>query len=197
VAEAMKVALIKDAAFFSFLEENAAELTDRHLGVMEQVVYRCAALHLGHIAGGGDPFECGSSRPLDFGHWAAHKLEQLSRHRLRHGEAVAIGMALDATYSYLAGFLLRPDWLRIVTLLEKLGFDLYVPELDDSSRLLAGLQEFREHLGGPLTIMLLWAIGQGLEVHEINPETMVTSISLLKKRATAASETPAASRAWA
>jgi 3-dehydroquinate synthase len=196
VAEAVKVALIKDPAFFSFLEESSPKLTARHLGVMEQVVHRCAALHLEHIAGGGDPFEGGSSRPLDFGHWAAHKLEQLSRHRLRHGEAVALGLALDATYSYLAGFLLRPEWLRIVTLLENLGFDLYAPELDDSTRVLEGLQEFREHLGGPLTIMLLWGIGQGLEVHEINPEFMVTSMSLLKKRA-AAAETPGANRAWA
>jgi 3-dehydroquinate synthase len=197
VAEAVKVALIKDAAFFSFLEENAPELTGRHLGVMEQVIYRSAALHLDHIAGGGDPFESGSSRPLDFGHWAAHKLEQLSRHRLRHGEAVALGMALDATYSYLAGYLLQPDWLRIVTLLENLGLSLYEPELDDPALLQEGLQEFREHLGGPLTIMLLWAIGQGLEVHEINPESMATAISLLKKRAVAGSETPGANRAWA
>ena len=47
----------------------------------------------------------GSARPLDYGHWAAHKLESLTRHHLRHGEAVAIGMALDARYSVLAGHL--------------------------------------------------------------------------------------------
>lgn len=193
VAEAVKVALIKDPAFFAFLEEHAAKLTARHLGIMEQVVYRCAALHLDHIAGGGDPFEAGSSRPLDFGHWAAHKLEQLSGYRLRHGEAVALGMALDATYSYLAGFLLRPDWLRIVTLLENLGFSLYAPELEDPARVLEGLEEFREHLGGRLTIMLLWAIGQGLEVHEIDPESLATCMDLLKKRA--AADAPAAHRA--
>ncbi len=197
VAEAVKVALIKDPAFFAFLEEQAAKLTARHLGIMEQVVYRCAALHLDHIAGSGDPFECGTSRPLDFGHWAAHKLEQLSGHRLRHGEAVALGMALDATYSYLAGFLLRPDWLRIVTLLENLGFSLYAPELDDPARVLEGLQEFREHLGGRLTIMLLWAIGQGLEVHEIDPESLVTCLDLLKKRAAAGAVAPPARRARA
>jgi 3-dehydroquinate synthase len=41
--------------------------------------------------------------PLDFGHWAAHKLEQLTSHRLRHGEAVAIGLALDCTYAWQTG----------------------------------------------------------------------------------------------
>ena len=47
----------------------------------------------------------GSARPLDFGHWAAHKLESLTRNQLRHGEAVAIGIALDTRYSVLAGLL--------------------------------------------------------------------------------------------
>ncbi len=96
---------------------------------MEQVIRRCAVLHLSHIASGGDPFELGSSRPLDFGHWSAHKLEQLTDHRLSHGEAVAIGMALDTTYSYLAGFLPEDDWRRIISILPALGLSVYIPEL--------------------------------------------------------------------
>ena len=78
---------------------------------------------------GGDPFEFGSSRPLDFGHWAAHKLEQLTNYQLRHGEAVAIGIALDCTYSYLQGLLPQQDWQQIIKTLQQLGFSLYVPEL--------------------------------------------------------------------
>ena len=101
----------------------------RDLSAMEQVIRRCAVLHLSHIASGGDPFELGSSRPLDFGHWSAHKLEQLTDHRLSHGEAVAIGIALDTTYSYLAGFLPEDDWRRIISLLPALGLSVYVPEL--------------------------------------------------------------------
>ena len=105
VAEAVKVALIKDADFFTFLESRAEALAQRDLRAMQQVIQRCAALHLEHIATAGDPFEQGSSRPLDFGHWAAHRLELLSGFELGHGEAVAVGIALDTTYSYLAGLL--------------------------------------------------------------------------------------------
>jgi 3-dehydroquinate synthase len=184
VAEAVKVALIKDAQFFAFLEANALALADRDLKLMQQVIYRCATLHLKHIASGGDPFEFGNSRPLDFGHWAAHKLEQLSGPALSHGEAVAIGMALDATYSYLAGFLQKGEWQRILRTLTNLGFRLYVPELATERGILAGLEEFREHLGGRLTIMLLWDIGQGLEVHEIDPDLVQAGIGLLRQDAT-------------
>jgi 3-dehydroquinate synthase len=151
---------------------------------MEQVVRRSAALHLHHIATAGDPFEMGSSRPLDFGHWAAHKLERLTRHQLRHGEAVAIGIALDSTYSHLSGFLAEGDWRRILGLLSRLGLAVYAPELThrigEQPAILAGLDEFREHLGGRLTIMLLRAIGVPFDAHEIDKGVMLGSVEVLR-----------------
>jgi 3-dehydroquinate synthase len=182
VAEAVKVALIKDASFFAFLEEHAPALADRRLEPMQQTIYRCAALHLQHIAHGGDPFELGSSRPLDFGHWSAHKLEQLSGYALRHGEAVAVGLALDVTYSCLAGRLCPTEWARVVTVLDRLGLPTYVPELENDT-LLGGLEEFREHLGGQLTIMLLEAIGQGREVHDLDADLIRAAVGILRDRA--------------
>ena len=85
-------ALIKDPEFFLWIESNAGALVDRDIDTMNYLVKRCAELHMQHIAGK-DPFESGSSRPLDFGHWSAHKLEQLSNFEVLHGEAVAMGMA--------------------------------------------------------------------------------------------------------
>jgi 3-dehydroquinate synthase len=186
IAEAVKAALIKDRAFFTLIEERAAALTARDLGAMKEVVRRSAALHLQHIARGGDPFELGSSRPLDFGHWAAHKLERLTEHRLGHGEAVAIGLALDSTYSHLAGFLSEAEWRRITGLLLALGLSIYAPELEaggplDRPSVLNGLDEFREHLGGRLTIMLLRSIGQPFDVHEIRNDIMMRSIEILRE----------------
>jgi len=184
VAEAVKVALIKDAAFFAFLEEHAHDLANRDREIMEQVVYRTAALHLDHIANGGDPFEFGSSRPLDFGHWAAHRLETLSGYELGHGAAVAVGLALDATYASLAGLLPKREWRRILSTLANLGFDLYVPELEDPG-LLTGLEEFREHLGGSLAILLPWDIGQSLEVRDPDSTLILAALDLLRKQALA------------
>ncbi len=185
IAEAIKVALLKDATFFAFLEEHATALVERDMTAMQWLVYRCAELHLQHIATSGDPFELGSSRPLDFGHWAAHKLEQLSNYELRHGEAVAIGLALDATYAHLSGLLPEADWRRILDLIVEVGLPLHVPELDmdalDGTRaILAGMEEFREHLGGRLTIMLLQGIGRGIEVHEMDLGLILASITRLK-----------------
>jgi 3-dehydroquinate synthase len=188
IAEAVKVALIKDAKFFDFIHSHSKALGRRDMDAMQQVIYRCAQLHLEHIANSGDPFEMGSSRPLDFGHWAAHKLEHLTNYRLRHGEAVAIGIALDSTYSYLAGLLDCSEWQRILDTLSALGFTLYVPELahklsqlEHPDCLFHGLTEFREHLGGELTLTLLKSIGKAIEVHEVNLLLYRQAISLLRE----------------
>ncbi|MFM1769748.1 MAG: 3-dehydroquinate synthase [Verrucomicrobiota bacterium] len=185
--EAVKVACIRDAAFFERLEQDAAALARCEPAAMEHLIERCAELHLNHIATGGDPFELGSARPLDFGHWAAHKLEPLSEYRLRHGEAVAIGIALDVIYSRRIGLLEAAAAERILHLIETLGFDLFAPELghrdaDGIYVVLKGLEEFREHLGGQLTLTLLQAIGRGVEVHEVHFPTMLESIRELEQR---------------
>ena len=183
ISEAVKVALIKDSEFFSWIEGNAEKLIFRDEESMNYLIYKCAELHMNHIASG-DPFEKGSSRPLDFGHWSAHKLEQLSNFQVLHGEAVAMGIALDSAYSNLIGSLSYSDCQRIINLLIKLGFEIVHPlmEVNDSqSPILLGLEEFREHLGGELTIMLLKNIGEGLEVHEIDPEILIKASQTLLK----------------
>jgi len=185
ISEAVKVALIKDAAFFEWLDTNAESLANRNKEAMAYLVRRCAQLHLEHIASA-DPFESGSSRPLDFGHWSAHKLEQLSRFDILHGEAVALGIALDSLYSVLARQLTITDAERILHLLERLGFDTYHPLMaidNETAPLLKGLQEFREHLGGELTIMLLDGIGKGVEVHSIDTVQLQEATKQLAARA--------------
>jgi len=188
ISEAIKVALIKDAAFYTSIKQNAANLVARDMAAMQDLIFRCAEMHVEHISGK-DPFEKGSSRPLDFGHWAAHKLEQLTDYKLRHGEAVAIGIALDVVYSMLDGRLSKRECEDVLELLSNLGFDLYVPEMshqtdapDQALQILKGLSEFREHLGGQLTIMLLNKIGEGSEVHHMDEELLTEAVKVLQAR---------------
>jgi 3-dehydroquinate synthase len=188
MAEAVKVALIRDGDFFLWLERHADDLITFQRSAIAAMIRRCAELHMRQIAHGGDPFETGSARPLDYGHWSAHKLESLTKHHVRHGEAVAIGMALDARYSVLTGLLAAGQDARICALLEHLGFRLWHPALearrpDGSLAILEGLREFREHLGGELTVTLLADIGRGLEVHQIDEARMQAAMAWLKDRA--------------
>ena len=186
-SEAVKVACIRDREFFGSLERDAVSLSHFAPDAMRRLIYRCAELHVQHIATSGDPFEFGSARPLDFGHWSAHKLEQLSNFKISHGHAVAIGIALDVTYSKRMEYLDPQSAERILRLLETLGFELFTPELMQTGPrhqlvVLSGIEEFREHLGGQLALTLLRGIGEGFEVHELNLTRMAESIRELQTR---------------
>lgn len=185
IAEAIKVALIKDGDFFEWLEANAEAMSNRNMEAMNYQIWKCAKLHMEHIRGG-DPFESGSARPLDFGHWSAHKLEYLTNFEIRHGEAVAMGIALDTVYSQLSGRISEEDSQRVIKLIQAFGFELTHPLLQVSngnSPILRGLEEFREHLGGELTITLLTGIGSGEEVHEMDTELLKQAAEILNQYA--------------
>ena len=189
IAEAVKVSLIRDGLFFEWLEGNADALHDCAPAAMARMIRRCAELHMRQIAHGGDPFETGSARPLDYGHWSAHKLEGLTGHELRHGEAVAIGLALDTRYSVQVGMLAAGGEDRVYKLLKHLGFYLWHPAMetrDEQGRLilLRGIEEFREHLGGELTITLLRDIGRGEEVHAMDNNEILHAMAWLRRKET-------------
>lgn len=177
LAEAVKVGLLKDAEFYRTIQRSAADLVQRRAGAGNPIWQRSAELHLHHITaatsagGGGDPFESETARPLDFGHWAAHKLETLTGFALRHGEAVAVGLALDVTYAALTGLLHESVAEDIRRTLAALGFALSHPALGDPA-LFGGIDEFRQHLGGQLTVTLIQDVGQPLEVHNIDQSVM-------------------------
>jgi 3-dehydroquinate synthase len=186
VAEAVKVALVRDAAFFESIEANAPALAARNLEALTRVIRRSAELHLGHIAAGGDPFELGSARPLDFGHWAAHKLESLTGYEVRHGEAVAIGMLLDSRYALQVGLLPRPEFDRIHRTLRALGLPLWhdtltAPGARGGPAVLEGLDDFREHLGGELTITLPRGIGRAVDVTEMDRAEILQALHWMRE----------------
>ncbi len=175
-SEAVKVSLLKDPALFFQLCQHAPAIRARNMEVSHSVIRASAKLHLDHITTGGDPFEMLEARPLDFGHWSAHKLETMSDFSLRHGEAVAIGVAIDSVYSALELGLGEPVAEQILQCLTALGFGLSDPSLDDVESLFDGLEEFRQHLGGRLTLTMLTRPGKPIDIHTVNRDKMLASI---------------------
>jgi 3-dehydroquinate synthase len=189
IVEAFKVAIIKDAAFFDFLCASAGRLRARDQAAMETLIRRTAVLHLEHIRTGGDPFEFGAARPLDFGHWSAHKLEAMSGYTLGHGRAVAIGIAIDSFYAMRQGLISADELEHIITALLECGLPVWDNLLEERAAdgilaFLDGLDQFREHLGGTLTVTLPKRIGAKVEVHQIHTDVVEQAIAYLKERHT-------------
>jgi 3-dehydroquinate synthase len=187
MAEAFKVAIIKEAAFFDFLEANAAALAKGSLPLIEEAVRRSAGLHLDHIRASNDPFEFGVARPLDFGHWAAHRLEGQSGFSIRHGQAVAIGLAVDTLYARDKGLLSATESRRIIGALRQAGLPTYhhllsARDTDGRLAVVAGLEQFREHLGGDLSVTLPKGLGHRVEIHEMDEAAIERAIRNLEER---------------
>lgn len=182
VAEAVKVAMIKDAAFFGWLVENASKIISRDISSIEYFIRESAKIHIRHIASGGDPFENGSARPLDFGHWSAHKLEMLSKGTLRHGEAVATGLLIDTKYAVLSSLVSEKVYLTLEKLCHTLKLPFASRELEMRTQtgereVLQGIADFHEHLGGVLSITFPTGIGSSIELGNIDLDLMDRAIS--------------------
>ena len=189
ISEAFKVAIIQDADFFKTLCRSAKKLRARDEEAMERLIRRCAELHLEYIRTSGDPFEYGRARPLDFGHWSAHKLESMSGYRISHGHAVAIGIALDSCYAAQKGWLTGKEFQAVCKGLAESGFALWSDELerrlpDGKLEILEGLKNFQEHLGGALYITFPKGIGQKFEVQEVDATRVQECIRRLKEMRT-------------
>jgi 3-dehydroquinate synthase len=187
LAEAVKVAMIKDAEFFEILEEQSSEVANRNWPIIESIIQKCGEIHYRHIATTGDPFERGTARPLDFGHWAGHRLEKISDYTIRHGEGVAMGIALDTTYAHLSGILSRSECERVFSLLQRLQLPLYHRLMekqteDGKLEILLGLEQFREHLGGELSIPMPSKLGEAIEIHRIEHERLRQAVAMLRDR---------------
>ena len=193
-SEAVKVTLLKDDAAFEQLCADAARINAREHDPAQRAIRNSVLLHLLHITHGGDPFEVREARPLDFGHWSAHKLESLSDYGMRHGDAVAIGVALDCLYSVRAYGFPAERAEQVLTCLETMGLPTYHSILEDPQPLYAGLEEFRQHLGGRLTVTMLRDVGDPVDVHEIDESMMGQAIADLRDRSRTA-EAPATAAA--
>jgi len=182
-SEAVKVALLKGAALFDTIARDAEAIRRRNEDAAIPVIQASAKHHFDHITRNGDPFERDRARPLDFGHWAAHRLEQMTGYDVRHGEAVSIGLALDTAYARLQGWLPAATHDRILACLRRLGLPIYHAGLDDTAALAQGIADFREHLGGELTIPMVRGIGQPFDVHTMDADAIARAAALLAVRA--------------
>ncbi len=185
VAEAIKVSIIKDQDFFYYIKNNTDAISKCDMMVLETIICKSAQIHMDHICTAGDPFEKGSSRPLDFGHWSAHKLESITNHEVKHGEAVAMGICIDAYAAVQMGLISMDTANEIIETFANCGFQLWHDQLearDSKGQLLIikGLREFQEHLGGELTLAMPTKIGSITNVHDMPEETVEFALSQLK-----------------
>ncbi|MCL1126417.1 3-dehydroquinate synthase family protein [Shewanella surugensis] len=176
----IKIAILKDAQFFNWLEVNANALFHCCPKENQYAIQRCAQLALQHTTSTAHFHEQEIISPLEYGHWSAYKLKKLSQDPLNDAQALAIGICLDAYYSTRIGLLHQDYSIRIVKLFNRVGFSLWHNALFDNTRgeltLLKGLDEFRLKFGPTLHIPLLTSIGYSKTIHNIDHDVMKEAV---------------------
>ena len=172
LAEAFKVAIIKDGGFLSFLVAKAEALREGDESATEQTIMRCAELHAAHWRSS-LPFETTAGPLLDFGGWSTPWLETTTGYGLRHGEAMAIALALDLTLARNRGLIGTHELESLARTLHTVGLPLWHPALksregEGALGIRRGLEEFRQHRGGELSLVMPSGLGQSCQITDLS-----------------------------
>ncbi len=170
LAECVKCGMIADESLLSFLEERAADVEAREAGALVELIERCVRIKAEIVEA--DERESGRRRWLNLGHTFAHAIEAHEHLRLRHGEAVAIGLVAAAEYARGSGRLDEAGQARVERLLERYGLPRRLPEPVDAAQLVNAMRHDKKITGGRLRLVLPRGLGAVEVVDDVDPEVL-------------------------
>jgi len=178
LAESIKHAVIRDAAFFAWHERNAGAIVARQPEILPELFEHNVRIKAEIVAQ--DERETSGLRALlNFGHTVGHAIEAAMARRgepWRHGEAVAVGMVAAAEMSVVSGRLDRPSVDRIVTLLERTGLPVRAPLADARDELTTLMRADKKVSVGKIRFVLVEAIGQAVLCDDVRPSWIAAGL---------------------
>lgn len=178
LGEVVKYGVIRDAALFRFLEQNAYGILEKKPELLSRIVEACSRIKAGVVSR--DEFETlGERMILNFGHTFGHGFEQaLDYKKLLHGEAVAVGMICAARTAMALNLFKKADYQRLENLSKTLKLPVTIRGLDiDAGRILSAMMRDKKKKSGKLRFVLPVSIGK-VVVRDNIPRALVAKIIL-------------------
>ncbi len=166
LAEVIKSAAIMSQEFFSFLEENLGRIIAGEAGVLEEVVFRTAAIKAGVVMK--DERDSGLRNILNFGHTVGHAVESVSGFDMPHGQAVAIGMVVAARISREMGLLDKNGLDRLTGIIEKAGLPVKMPGIS-TEKVMQAMKHDKKVAQDKIRFVLLESIGNAMITDKVTP----------------------------
>jgi 3-dehydroquinate synthase len=167
IAEVIKAAAIRNRNFFSFLEINIDKVLGLHPEVLEDMIAEAARIKAEIVAK--DEREENLRAVMNFGHTVGHAVEAVSDFRLKHGQAVAIGMVAAARISARMGLLAESEVVRLEKLLLAAGLPVKMPEFDREA-IMETMRHDKKVRGDKIRFVLLKSIGNGFISEGVDPD---------------------------
>ena len=175
LAEVLKYGVIRNAAFFAWMEANAAALCQREERALAHAVRTSCETKAQIVAE--DERESGVRAILNFGHTFGHAIETLTGYsQLLHGEAVAIGMALAADCSVRHRLLRKADAARIRRALQALGLPMAMPPSVGAPAMLDAMGLDKKVLDGKLRLVLARRIGEAIVTGDVDSAALSSTL---------------------
>jgi len=179
LAELVKHGLIRDAAFFKKLENNAGKLRRRSASFLEEAIARSVAVKARVVEE--DEREQGLRAILNYGHTIGHALEAVTRYRkYRHGEAVAVGMACAGHIALDKGLLDEPSLRRQNALLASLGLPVRARGVN-ARRILDAAKRDKKVVSQQMRFILLDGIGRAVIREDVTDDDILRAIKATSK----------------
>lgn len=158
MAEVVKHAVIADASLFNFLEKNAEFLLNLDPKALEKVIAKNCAIKARVVER--DERESGLRQILNYGHTVGHAIELLSRYRIAHGRAIAIGLAVEGRFSRVLGLIPQENLDRQDKLLARLGLNTRLPGNFNSKEIALAMKLDKKVRHGAVRMALPARIGK-------------------------------------
>ncbi|UCF27674.1 MAG: 3-dehydroquinate synthase [Chloroflexota bacterium] len=165
MAEVIKAGIIGDATLFENCGQGWQEIESN----WDEFIRRAMAVKIKVIEA--DPYEGGLRAVLNLGHTIGHAVEVVSNYELRHGEAVAIGMVVEARLAEKIGVAESGLADRIGEVCSLLGLPVEIPEGMSTGAIIKAMQADKKRAAGIMRLSLPVRIGEvvpGIEVEDLS-----------------------------
>ena len=170
LAECVKGALIADASLLQFLSTEASRILALDQDVLRTLIERCVRIKAEIVAA--DERESGRRALLNLGHTFAHAIESISELKVRHGEAVSIGLMAAAHCAVKTGRLTADQHNHIEQVLTTFGLPIRLPSPVDEQRLLAAMRHDKKATQGRTQLILPTGVGGAELVGDVPVEVV-------------------------
>jgi 3-dehydroquinate synthase len=175
IAEIVKYGVIRDAAFFAWLERNVAPLLARHRDALDHAVVTSCSIKAAVV--GADEREDGLRAILNFGHTFGHAIETLTRYEYLHGESVAIGMVMAADTSMRCGMLDAGSAVRIKALVASFGLPVTPPGNLTEVAMRSAMGVDKKVVDGRLRLVLARGLGDAIVTDQFDHAALAATLA--------------------
>lgn len=176
MGEILKHGLIKDAAYYEWLINHMAEINDRELPVLLEMVQK--SCNIKRMVVEKDPTEKGERALLNFGHTIGHAIEKVKSPNLLHGECVALGTVAAAYISFKRGLLSAEEFYEIRDM--NVGFDLsFLVDGINDEEILRITKSDKKMDSGKVKFILLKKIGKAFIDHTVTDEEILEAVAFI------------------